>query len=192
MSQELEADAVDSEAQHYPIVLERAQIEAYLPHRGDILFPQRVRVLDADRYEGEVCWQASHPAIAGHFPGCPIVPGVFMIEAAAQIAGVGMLAGNPMARRSKPGSLGVLATVRRCDFRSVVQAGDTVRIEVGGKPMPGGLCQVSARAHVDARLAATIDLILARVPLASLARQLPMEDLVRANAGVFGFAPLVI
>ena len=61
--------------------------------------------------EGTACWPANHPHLVGHFPGFGIVPGVFLIEAAAQLGGIALKATS---RPADGGAwLGVLGAVRR-------------------------------------------------------------------------------
>jgi 3-hydroxyacyl-[acyl-carrier-protein] dehydratase len=88
--------------------LNQAEIAALLPHRGIALFLIDAMV-DGSHVEGSAYWPASHPHLVGHFPGLPVVPGVFLIDAAAQLAGVGL------ASQGDPGTkVGMLAGVKRC------------------------------------------------------------------------------
>lgn len=174
----------------YPILLDRAAIERLLPHRGEILFARSLRIIDAEHYEGKVSWDGQSVGMAGHFPGCPIVPGVFLIEAVAQMAGAGMLGGNPIARAGANAALGVLGGVRRASFTGVVQAGDVVHMNITGRQIGEGLSQVKALASVDGAQVAAIDVTLVQVPLAVLAAKLPVEALLRGSAGVLGFPSL--
>jgi 3-hydroxyacyl-[acyl-carrier-protein] dehydratase len=107
------------QALHYPFTLERAQIATLLPHRGDIFVCQQVVVQGPHQFQGRARWPQDNAVIQGHFPGLPVVPGVLLIEAMAQLAGAGLLAGDPM--RSLTGDLvGVLASVRKCVFKHPV------------------------------------------------------------------------
>ncbi|MBS0448650.1 MAG: 3-hydroxyacyl-ACP dehydratase [Proteobacteria bacterium] len=107
------------------VELDRLAIERLLPHRGDALCIRSVRLLGRDRFDGAACWAASAPALAGHFPGLPIVPAVLIVEAAAQIAGAGLLAAA--AGLHPDDNVGVLAAIRRCAFRRPVFPGQEVR-----------------------------------------------------------------
>lgn len=99
----------------------RDEISALLPHRGDALF-LRDAIVNGSHVEGTACWTASHPHLLGHFPGLPVVPGVFLIEAAAQLAGVG-LASQAGGSEFK---LGMLAGVKRCLLHQPVQPEEPV------------------------------------------------------------------
>ena len=104
----------------YPIHLDEHAIQNLIPHRDAMLFPHHVTVLDAHHFTGQVVWAADAFVVKGHFPGRPIVPGVIIVEAGAQIAGVGLLAGNPKARARKDASIGLLAGIRKCFFKRPV------------------------------------------------------------------------
>ncbi len=104
----------------YPICLDAHAIAQFIPHRDAMLFARQVTVLAHDHYTGEAVWEADSFVFKGHFPGNPIVPGVMIIEAAAQIAGAGLRAGDPKARNSQLGNVGVLLAVRKCFFRKPV------------------------------------------------------------------------
>lgn len=104
----------------YPMHLDAAAIAQFIPHRDDMLFATFVTVLAHNHYTGEAAWADDSFVFKGHFPGKPIVPGVMLIEAAAQIAGAGLRAGDPKARGSQLGNVGVLLAVRKCFFRKPV------------------------------------------------------------------------
>ena len=97
-------------------------IEIALPHRGDALFPSSCWLdsVSAGRVSGGgmAAWSANHPVLRGHFPGLAIVPGIFLIEAVAQIAGV--LVSVSQEVESTGHRIGVLSSVKKTDRKSVV------------------------------------------------------------------------
>ena len=108
--------------------LGQLEIESLLPHRGHALFLGAATV-EGPRGTAVVYWDAAHPHLAGHFPGLPIVPGVFFIEAIAQLGGV-VLASAAAAVDEMSAKLGTLASVRRALMHTPVRAGEPVSFEV--------------------------------------------------------------
>ena len=116
------------------------EIEAILPHRPPFLWIDRVVEIDP----GRRCVASKHiapdmPLLAGHFPGDPILPGVLLIECAAQTAGVMLGAG----RRERGGEKR-LAAVNQFKFLEPVRPGATVEIETRSLVEQEGMALVSA------------------------------------------------
>jgi len=108
--------------------LERAFVEARLPHRPPFLFVDRVLAIGPDGITTE--WEVDQGAdfFRGHYPGNPIVPGVLITEfvfqsAALHAAGTG--GSDP-----GPDELPVLTKIESARFRSIVRPGETLRAEV--------------------------------------------------------------
>jgi 3-hydroxyacyl-[acyl-carrier-protein] dehydratase len=116
------------------------EIEAVLPHRAPFLWIDRVSILEP----GARCVASKHidpeaSCFAGHFPGDPILPGVFLIEAAAQTAGVMMGTSGSGGRGEKR-----LAAVNQFKFLRAVRPGATVDIETRLLVEREGMALVSA------------------------------------------------
>lgn len=158
----------------YPRDLYVDEIEQLLPHRGEILFARHVRLLGPEHYQGFVTWEASSMGIAGHFPSFSIIPAVYLLEAAAQIAGAGMLAAADGIRPGGGDQVGVFAGTRRCMFKRPVLPGQCVVFDLTTKRASGGVVFVDGRASVDGKEAASMDFMLAHASRAQ----------IRARAGM--------
>lgn len=130
-------------------------IESLIPHRGAALFV-REATLEGEFVHGEVAWDAQHPVLQGHFPGQPIVPGVFLVEAAAQLAGVWIASTYPQT----PG-LGMLAGIRKVLVHSPLLAEQPVRFSLKVNGSAGGLFSVSGVGSGDqGQKVVTLDLLI--------------------------------
>lgn len=139
-----------------PINLERSEVESILPHRGSALFVQSAKI-SGTTVAGECMWTATHPHLLGHFPDNPIVPGVFLIEAGAQLAGL-CIAVN---RMSAPG-LGMLAGVRRVLIHGPVRPDDTLEFQLEVASSASAMFEAKGGAHFkDGRKAVTLHVLIA-------------------------------
>ena len=162
---------------HYPIQLGVPEIMHFIPHRPPMLFLESITVHATDRFEGIACWTADNPILAGHFPGCPIVPGAIILEAAAQMAGAGLLAGDPITRNIERGHVGMLGAVRKCSFKRPVQPGDKLHIAMNCRRMAEKAVLVSSTADVDRDEAASLEFMVVYAPENSLREYIQPEAL---------------
>ena len=107
----------------------RSEIESLLPHRGAALFLDGANV-DEWHVDAQASWPESHPHLAGHFPGHPLVPGVFLIEAGAQAAGL-VLASKPASQQY----FGLLSGVRKSLIHYPVRPGERIDFAIDVKRM---------------------------------------------------------
>jgi len=101
-------------------------IREILPHRYPFLLVDAILELEPERIVGIKNVTANEPWAQGHFPDFPVMPGVLIIEAMAQVAGVLVLKQLPD-RKSK---LVLLASVEEAKFRRPVRPGDQLVIEM--------------------------------------------------------------
>lgn len=152
----------------YPMQLQRGDIEQLLPHRGAIFVCQRLTIEGPHQFHGTASWPHDHAVIEGHFPGMPIVPGVLLIETMAQLAGAGLLAGDPYVKTLPEDSVGVLAAVRNCWFKQPVLPGQQVEFAIQCRQMAPLLVQVSAQVKVAEQDVAKLEVALAYAPRSQL------------------------
>jgi 3-hydroxymyristoyl/3-hydroxydecanoyl-(acyl carrier protein) dehydratase len=140
-------------------VLNKRQILDLIPHRPPFLWIDRVAELDAGvRCVALKFVDPSEVLFEGHFPGNPILPGVIIIEAAAQTAAV-MLGSQTHANHAASSGIGasrnrLLAAVNRFKFLKPVKPGSELRIETRKVSELGAMAYVAVTVHVDSDLIA--------------------------------------
>ena len=139
--------------------LDISMIMKILPHRYPFLLVDKIIALEkGKRAVGIKNVTVNEEFFLGHFPGKPIMPGVLIIEAMAQVGGVLML--SPEENRGK---LAYFMAIDKVKFRKTVVPGDQLRMEVElvrSRPKAG---QVRTKAFVDDKLVAEAELTFALV-----------------------------
>lgn len=107
-------------------LLNNKEIREYIPHREPFLFVDSAMLLGTEHIEGVCRWPADNPLLSGHLPGFPLVPGVLMIEGAAQLLAV-LLSHKSRVQPERFATddigshpVGVLTVVRRAMFHQPV------------------------------------------------------------------------
>jgi 3-hydroxyacyl-[acyl-carrier-protein] dehydratase len=149
----------------YPVYLNAEEIQRFIPHRDAMLFAQSVTVLAYNHYQGQVTWGQDSFVFKGHFPGRPIVPGVMIVEAAAQIAGVGARVGDPLVLAAAHTHIGVLASVRKCLFRRPVLPGMTLTFDLHARRISPGVAQIYGEASCEQGSVASLDFVFVQAPV---------------------------
>ena len=132
--------------------LDIKRVMAALPHRYPMLLVDRVESLDPDK--GIVAIKAvtiNEPFFQGHFPARPIMPGVLIVEALAQAAGVLAVEALGLAGTGK---LVYFMAIEGAKFRQPVEPGVLLRLEVEFVQRRTSVCKFAGRATVDGKLAA--------------------------------------
>lgn len=149
----IKAQYVEPEA----TALDIQTIKKILPHRYPFLLVDRVVELVADkRAVGLKNVTVNEPFFTGHFPNRPVMPGVMIIEALAQVCGILLL--------NKPEHMGKYAYFVAMDnvkFRRTVLPGDTLYLEVEVLRIRSRTGQMRGRALVEGKVAAEADLMFA-------------------------------
>ena len=123
-------------------------IQRILPHRYPFLLVDRIIKLVKDKYVvGIKNVTMNENFFTGHFPGRPVMPGVLIVEAMAQVAGVLILS-----NRLNLGKRAYFMSIDRVKFRRMVLPGDQLQIEVSVLKLKSRTGQVYARALVDDKL----------------------------------------
>lgn len=133
------------------------QIQEILPHRYPFLLVDRIEsVEDGRKAVGIKNVSANEPYFQGHFPGYPIMPGVLIIEAMAQVGAVAILKMPEFA-----GKIALFAGIDKARFRRQVVPGDQLRIEVEVLKLRGAVGKSYAAAYVGEEMAAEAELMFA-------------------------------
>jgi 3-hydroxyacyl-[acyl-carrier-protein] dehydratase len=137
-------------------VIERREIETMIPHRAPFLWIDRVEELELGvRCVAVKLVDPADPIFAGHFPAKPVLPGVLLIEAVAQTAGVMLGSANS---QSVGGGVALLAAVNRFKFLKPVSPGQELRIETKKLTEAGRMAYIGGTVWVNGEMVASGEL----------------------------------
>lgn len=141
------------------LCLDSDALRRLLPHRHPFLLLDRVTELEPGRRGVAVkCVSVAEPCFAGHFPERAVFPGVLIVEALAQLAGVVQASAHPDDDGSARGGvprIGYLASLHGFKFRRAVVPGDRMVLEARANASVGGLTDFAVSATVDGETVAT-------------------------------------
>ena len=125
---------------------------AALPHRYPMLLVDRVERIIPDRSITAIkAVSMNEPFFQGHFPGRPIMPGVLIVEALAQAAGVLAVESLGLA---ESGKLVYFMAIEGAKFRTPVEPGCLLQLDVEFVQKRASVCKFAGRASVEGKLAA--------------------------------------
>ena len=126
-------------------ILDINEIRSILPHRYPFLLVDRIVELEEERIVGVKNVTTNEPFFQGHFPDFPVMPGVLIVEAMAQTAGVLVLKSIPDRHRK----LVLLVAVENARFRKPVVPGDLLRMEMTVIKRKSTVAKMAGIAKVD-------------------------------------------
>lgn len=138
-------------------VLNTKEIMKIIPHRHPFLMIDTIEELEVGkRAVGKKCVSYNEPYFAGHFPEEPVMPGVLMIEALAQVGAVAILS-QPQFQ----GRTAYFAAINSAKFKGKVQPGDVLTLETEIIKVKGPIGVGAAKAYVGDRLVVQAELTFA-------------------------------
>lgn len=139
----------------FPLELNIQEIQHIIPHRYPFLLVDRILEVEPGvKAIGLKNVTVNEPFFAGHFPGMPIMPGVLIAEALAQVGAVALLH-----TETNRGKVGLLAGMDQFRFRHMVVPGDTLLLEMEITRMKGSIGKGRGVAKVGDRIVAEGELM---------------------------------
>lgn len=131
-------------------MLSNVEIQNILPHRYPFLLVDKIVELEpGKRAVGIKNVTANEPFFQGHFPGFPIMPGVLIVEALAQTAGVAVAI-----QEENTGKMGMFTGIDGMKIKRQVVPGDVLRLEAEILIAKMGVIKAKVKASVDGQVAA--------------------------------------
>src|ERR1700757_848721 len=136
-------------------ILDIQAIRDILPHRYPFLLVDAIVELEEERIVGIKNVTINEPFFTGHFPEFPVMPGVLIVEAMAQVAGVLVLKHIP----DREKKLVLLASVEQAKFRRPVRPGDQLRMEMKVLKKKTTMAKMNGVATVDGAVVAEAEVM---------------------------------
>lgn len=138
-------------------VLTTKEIMEIIPHRQPFLLIDTIEELEeGKRAVGKKCVSYNEPFFAGHFPQEPVMPGVLIVEAMAQVGAVAMLC-----KEEFKGKTAYFGGINSAKFKGKVVPGDVLKLEVEITKQKGPIGGGVGKAYVDGKLVTQAELTFA-------------------------------
>ncbi|WP_404455786.1 3-hydroxyacyl-ACP dehydratase FabZ [Virgibacillus necropolis] len=133
------------------------EIKETIPHRYPFLLVDKViEIEEGKRVTGLKNVSINEPFFQGHFPDYPVMPGVLILEALAQVGAIAVLG-----IEENKGKIGFLAGIDKCRFKRQVKPGDQLKLEVEIIRIKGPIGKGKAIATVDGEMACEAEIMFA-------------------------------
>ena len=137
--------------------LSNTQIQEILPHRYPFLMVDKITECQPGSYaKGIKCVSANEMQFMGHFPGHPVMPGVLIIEALAQVGAVALLT-----EEENKDKLAFFGGIKNARFKRQVEPGDVLELECKLTSRKGPVGFGEAVAYVEGQIAAKAEISFA-------------------------------
>ncbi|SES83750.1 3-hydroxyacyl-[acyl-carrier-protein] dehydratase [Natronincola peptidivorans] len=139
--------------------LDIKEIQKLIPHRYPFLLVDKIIEMEPGKSAiGIKNVTINEPFFQGHFPEVPLMPGVLMVEALAQVAGIAC-----SSMEENKGKLGVFTGIDSCKFRRQVVPGDVLRLEILITAFRRGIVKAEGKAYVGDELACSANITFAMI-----------------------------
>lgn len=163
-----------------PKIYDVKEIHKVLPHRYPFLLVDKIVELEVGkRAVGIKNVTANEEFFNGHFPGNPVMPGVLLVEAMAQVGGFALLK-LPQAQ----GKLALFGSINNLRFRRVVLPGDTIRMEAEITKIKGFSGKVNVKATVEGKMVAEGEYMFALIDTPKTSEEKALGTFVHPTASV--------
>ena len=134
-------------------MLNKEQIMEILPHRPPMLLVDTITEQSAQGAKGELHLTGDEFFFQGHFPGAPVMPAVFQLEALAQVGAVALLS-----QEQNRGKTAFYTSIDKAKFRRMVHPGDTLCMEIELVKQRGPLAVAQGKTFVNGELASEAEI----------------------------------
>lgn len=139
-------------------VIDIDEIKKYLPHRFPFLYLDKILEFDDKAIKGLKNVTANEPFFAGHFPDYPVMPGVLIVEALAQVCGMFGLLKTEEENKKFTNMLTLFTGINNVKFKRPVRPGDTLILEATFVKRKMSIWWFEVKATVDGELACSGEL----------------------------------